>query len=148
MLLSHQTGGWKMSPDVWAWPAVKSGCRQPGHPLSHSRTSGVFHLHLRSRSWLKGIATHALRNQVTRRECPFLHSSFTKIQLIDFIKKIKQGRKSNDLGKTMTCSRGELTIQVSTWTLLSTQALTLGTHSHCPRLPHRTLSQAGRKTAV
>ena len=52
-----------MSPDVWAWPAVKSGCLQPGHPLGHSRTSGVFHLHLRSRSWLKGIATHALRNQ-------------------------------------------------------------------------------------
>lgn len=83
-----------MSPDVWAWPAVKSGCLQPGHPLGHSQTSGVFHLHLRSRSWLKGIATHALRNQVTRRECPFLHSSFTKIQLIDFIKKQNKEEKA------------------------------------------------------
>lgn len=45
----------------------------------------------------------------------------------------------------MTCSWGELTIEVSTWTLQPTQALTLGTHPHCPRLPHWTsLKQAGR----
>ena len=83
-----------MSPDVWAWPAVKSGCLQSEHPLGHSRTSGVFHLHLRSRSWLKGIATYALRIQVTGQEWPFLHSRFTKTQLIDFIKKQSKEEKA------------------------------------------------------
>ena len=83
-----------MSPDVWAWSTAKFGCLQQQHPLGHSRTPGICHLHLRSRSWLKGIAEHALRIPVTGWECPFLHSSFTKTQLIDFFKKQNKEEKA------------------------------------------------------